>query len=77
MDTAGGIWNKSQHIIARRLQTRHTHFFFLFFSCPYHIILLLLFMNGSASFMHHILPAVTVDLQMTQMQSLTGVSEAV
>lgn len=75
MDTAGGIWNKSQHIIACRLQTPHTYSFFFF--CPYHIILLLLFMNGSASFMHHILPAVTVDLQMTQMQSLTGVSEAV
>lgn len=66
MDTAGGIWNKSQHIIACRLQTH----VLIFLSLSHYIVVAVYewfcIIHASYSL------AVTVDLQMTQMQSLTG-----
>lgn len=62
MDTTGGIWNKSQHIIARRLPD-----LLVFLSLSHDIVVAVYewfcIIHASHS------RAVTVDLQMTQMQS--------
>lgn len=68
MDTGGGIWNKWQHIIACRFQT-----YLLIFLSPSHYVVAvyewLRVIRASYS------PAVTVHLQMIQMQILTGGTE--
>lgn len=68
MDTGGGIWNKWQHIIAGRFQTYR-----LIFLSPSHYVVAvyewLRVIRASYSL------AVTVHLQMTQMQILTGGTE--
>lgn len=71
MDTAGGIWNKWQHIIACRLQTYEL----IFLSLSHYVVVAVYewFCIVHASYSL----AVTVDLQMTQMQSLTGDSAVV
>lgn len=67
MDAAGGIWNKSQHIIARRLQTN----ILIFLSLSHYFVVVAVYEWFCIIHASYFL-AVTVDLQMTHMQKQTG-----